>query len=103
MARKAQGQHTELAHLSDASGVVADGAIVDDEADGEGGEHAEGGHGDTVLGSELEGDADGDGEGENRHDGGLHAEGKTCAYMMRMMHESHKQKRGLGGERGSGP
>ena len=77
MARKAQGQHTELAHLSDASGVVADGAIVDDEADGEGGEHAEGG--DTVLGSELEGDADGDGEGENRHDGGLHAKGKTCA------------------------
>jgi hypothetical protein len=81
MARKAQGQHTELAHLSDASGVVADGAIaVDGEADGEGGEHADGGHGDTVLGSELEGDADGDGEGENRHDGGLHAKGKTCAY-----------------------
>jgi len=79
MARKAQGQHTELAHLSDASGVVADWAVaVDGEADGEGGEHAEGG--DTVLGSELEGDADGDVEGKNRHDGGLHAKGKTCAY-----------------------
>jgi len=36
---------TELAHLSNATGVVADGAVsVDGEADGEGGEHAEGGH-----------------------------------------------------------
>ena len=40
---------TELAHLGDATGVVADGAVaVDSETDGEGGEHAEGGHGDTV-------------------------------------------------------
>ena len=32
-------------HLGDTAGVVADGAVaVDGEADGEGGEHAEGGH-----------------------------------------------------------
>ena len=42
---------TELAYLGNATGVVADGAIaVDGETDGEGGEHAEGGHGDTVPG-----------------------------------------------------
>jgi hypothetical protein len=73
------GSLTELAHLGDATSVVADGAVaVDGEADGEGGEHAEGGHSDTVLGSELEGDADGNGEGEDGDDGGLHAERETC-------------------------
>jgi len=36
-------------HLGDTAGVVADGAVaVDVEADGEGGEHAEGGHCNTV-------------------------------------------------------
>ena len=36
-------------HLGDTAGVVADGAVaVDGEADGEGGEHAEGGHCNTV-------------------------------------------------------
>ena len=36
---------TEPAYLGNAAGVVADGAVsVDGEADGEGGEHAEGGH-----------------------------------------------------------
>jgi hypothetical protein len=39
--------HTELAHLGEATGVVADGAVA---VDGEGGEHAEGGHCDTVPG-----------------------------------------------------
>ena len=42
---------TELSHLGEATGVVADGAVaVDGETDGEGGEHAEGSHGDTVPG-----------------------------------------------------
>ena len=72
-----------MAHLGDTTGVVTDGAVaVDGEADGEGGEHAEGGHGDTVLGGKLEGDAHGGGEGKTS--GGRHpvspwgkAEGRT--------------------------
>lgn len=47
----ASRSRTELSHLGEATGVVADGAVaVYVETDCEGGEHAEGGHCDTVPG-----------------------------------------------------
>ena len=68
----------QVGHLSDSTSVVRDWAIsVNREGDWEAAEHANSSEGDTVHGSELEGNKDGDGETEDRDDSGEVAEGET--------------------------
>ena len=68
----------EVGHLSNTASVVGDGAIaVNGEGNGEAAKHANGSEGNTIHGSDLEGDEDGNGEAEDGHDGGEVAKGEA--------------------------
>ena len=68
----------EVAHLSDSTGVVGDGAIaVNGEGNGEAAEHANSGKGNSVHGSELEGNKHGDGKAEDGDDAREVTKGET--------------------------
>lgn len=68
----------EVGHLSDSTSVVGDGTVaVDGEGDGEAAEHANGGKGNTIHGSELEGNEHGDSKAEDGDDAGEVTEGET--------------------------
>ena len=61
----------EVGHLSDSTGVVGDGTVsVNGEGNGEAAEHADGGKGNSVHSSPVEGEEDGDGEAHNGDDVG---------------------------------
>ena len=68
----------ELCHLSDASGVVRDGAkAIDGQAAGQRGKHAQGGQRDAIEVAELEGYVDGRGEHKDWDDAALVAQSQA--------------------------